>query len=486
MKFLIYCFFILTLCISTLFGQNTNYLIIDFNGKDTLPDSVYVENITQGTSLSMSGTDILHLVIKENAIAEATQENPSCLSIYPNPMESFCHFEFNTFEEGNIMIRLYHISGKVIHKYNSKLSAGKHVFQLSGISAGLYIISVETSTHSLNGKFVVVSDSKTAFSFKHTEETRFEADNKKPKLKNNNETLQEIKMDYVIGDQLMFIGYADDCLNDTLYGSPSNNTTYTFDFIKYILSITTDKIIQITSDTTAISNTEIICNDPGSIIARGVCWSISPNPSIEDEHTVDGTGTGNFNSILIGLSKGTTYYLRAYVTNIKGTYYGYPVIFTQLVIGMTYQGGIVAYIYNMDDPGYIYGQGHGIIAAPMDISSGIQWGCYGTLINGTSTALVSGKTNTEAIINGCTGSNAAYICDTFSLNGYNDWYLPSKDELNKLYLSKTIIGGFENNTYWSSSEKDAGFAWMQYFYSGNADVSYKNSIYMGVRAVRAF
>jgi hypothetical protein len=48
---------------------------------------------------------------------------------------------------------------------------------------------------------------------------------------------------------------------------------------------------------------------------------------------------------------------------------------------------------------------------------------------------------------------AARKCDDLALNGYDDWFLPSKDELNQMYLQRSVIGGF-HKCYWSSSEDD--------------------------------
>ena len=56
-------------------------------------------------------------------------------------------------------------------------------------------------------------------------------------------------------------------------------------------------------------------------------------------------------------------------------------------------------------------------------------------------------------------------------NGYDDWYLPSKDELNKLYLNKDAIGGFVNATYWSSTQSSSTLAWFQIFSTGTQTVS---------------
>jgi len=68
---------------------------------------------------------------------------------------------------------------------------------------------------------------------------------------------------------------------------------------------------------------------------------------------------------------------------------------------------------------------------------------------------------------------------------FTDWYLPSKDELNKLYLQRKIVGGFTGPNYWSSTESDGGNAWGQSFRNGKQNHGNKSSTYL-VRAVRAF
>jgi len=91
-----------------------------------------------------------------------------------------------------------------------------------------------------------------------------------------------------------------------------------------------------TSSVTAIGGTSAVCGgnvslDGGAFVnARGVCWSLSPNPTVNDNYTEDGTGVGAFTSSLTALAMGTQYYVRAYATNSVGTAYGNELMFTTL------------------------------------------------------------------------------------------------------------------------------------------------------------
>ena len=83
---------------------------------------------------------------------------------------------------------------------------------------------------------------------------------------------------------------------------------------------------------TATSGGYIIGDGGSPVTARGVCWGTSPNPTIANSKTTDGTGMGIFTSSLTGLSDNTTYYLRAYATNGGGTGYGTEITFKTLVL----------------------------------------------------------------------------------------------------------------------------------------------------------
>lgn len=159
----------------------------------------------------------------------------------------------------------------------------------------------------------------------------------------------------------------------------------------------------------------------------------------------------------------------------------------KLEIGDTYEGGKIAYIFQAGENRYVEGETHGLIAAPYDQCSNIEWGCYGIYIGGTSTALGKGYENTISIVQKSVENNAAYLCDTLSLNGFIDWFLPSLEELHLLYTNKEAIGGFSDTLYWSSSESSINdqYAWIINFACEEEDNEIKNAKCC-IRAVRYF
>jgi hypothetical protein len=175
-----------------------------------------------------------------------------------------------------------------------------------------------------------------------------------------------------------------------------------------------------------------------------------------------------------------------------------------LRVGDVYQGGKVAYILVNGDPGYDATTQHGLIAATSDQSRKITWdrltgdfySYQGTNRGAIGTAIGTGFSNTSNIIasqGGTASSYAAGVARAYTGGGYTDWYLPSKDELNKLYLNRVAIGGFISNSnglYWSSSEIQSypyHSAWLQDFSNGGPLSIFKSFDFdVNVRAIRSF
>ena len=178
-----------------------------------------------------------------------------------------------------------------------------------------------------------------------------------------------------------------------------------------------------------------------------------------------------------------------YNTTIKSfqCYNGTSWYSTVHFIGENYGGGIVFFIYDN-------GQ-HGLIASLNNQSNGTTWynGTY-TYTGATGDGMNAGAMNTvqiEAtqIAANPTGDFAAKVCRAYSVTvggiTYGDWYLPSKYELNLLYLKQNLVGGFSGLAYWSSSEVDNNYAWDQSF--GNGSRYNGNKFFSNyVRAIRSF
>ena len=148
-------------------------------------------------------------------------------------------------------------------------------------------------------------------------------------------------------------------------------------------------------------------------------------------------------------------------------------------IGEHFGGGTVFYVDSAGE--------HGLIAADSDQGMRIRWNSGANMLtNATGDGVGAGAANTKLII-GLHGPGiyAAALCSAYHGGGFTDWYLPSKAELNLLYMKKNLFGGFLDCYYWSSTEYVSYDAWNQSF--GQGDQFGGSKEYPGgIRAVRAF
>jgi uncharacterized repeat protein (TIGR02543 family) len=162
-------------------------------------------------------------------------------------------------------------------------------------------------------------------------------------------------------------------------------------------------------------------------------------------------------------------------------------------IGDTGPGGGKIFYYNpagftvqMADPAQNY-TAHYLEAAPNDMATTLTWGSSSyTSTNSTAEGIGEGRKNTALILATDANAPAAKACADAVYGGKTDWFLPSKDELNQLYVNRTSVGNMGTVYYWSSSQFTIYLAWLQRFSDGNQNNNGDEFSTNSVRAVRAF
>ena len=147
----------------------------------------------------------------------------------------------------------------------------------------------------------------------------------------------------------------------------------------------------------------------GSLLSKGVCWSINPNPTLSDYSTSIPISVSGLRASLTNLTPNTTYYIRPYGTNTAGTSYGTQESFTTspLAMGDKYGGGVVLYVNKSGDVGYDANVQHGVILSDINVPY-------------TGATLV----NTNKVPQQGVNYDFDAICNSWVYNGYDDWVLP--------------------------------------------------------------
>ncbi|MBR3939266.1 MAG: DUF1566 domain-containing protein [Bacteroidales bacterium] len=272
----------------------------------------------------------------------------------------------------------------------------------------------------------------------------------------------------------------------TAYGEEKSFTT----LLATIPTVTTNNVSSITANRAVCGGN---VSDAGNltVTARGVCWNTSPNPTIDNNKTTDGSGEGSFTSNITGLTGNTTYYVRAYATNSKGTAYGEERSFTTLPginghdwVDLGLPSGTKWATCNVgatspEEYGNYYAWGETTTKTSYNNSNSVTYGQSMNDISGNATYDVATanwggtwrmptKAEMEELVNNCTwtwttqnGVNGYRVTGT---NG-NSIFLPAAGNCGG--TSRYRIG--ESGYYWSSTplESNTNYAYTLDFDSGS-------------------
>jgi uncharacterized protein (TIGR02145 family) len=316
-------FFLSAIFILSSLSQYGQSITLIFTAKDSetqeyiVLDSVLVENLTLWVDTVVYGpVPVLVLpftVGMEENIPEGTSFQ--LLPGGPNPFHGKTMVNVYLPARGGLRLSLADEMGKQMTAYDEVLDPGIHGFEISSCKQGFLLLGAYNGNEFQSIKLINTSSSSPGDGIKYIGTSQ-------KALKSTYNPLDGIFL-YHLGDQLQYTALASGYYSGVLQDSPSEDSIYTFYMLAFAdpPSVTTAEVSD-TTQTTATCGGEVISDGGTPVTSRGVCWSTSQNPTIEDSHTVDGNGLGEFISYLTGLTPSTQYYVRAYAINSAGISYG--------------------------------------------------------------------------------------------------------------------------------------------------------------------
>jgi uncharacterized protein (TIGR02145 family) len=203
--------------------QSQNYQIsFTASGSASSIDSIYVENLTQGTTLMLNEDDVLHLVV--NVGIHSFTENQSNLFMYPNPMTESTLIEFNSSVSGQLEVEIFSMNGTLIAKQSLSAQYGLNQIEISNLQTGLYTVMLSSADRQVSAKLISMSSSKGKPVIRIlSREQVFDSGDLKS-------TKNLVQMQYNDGERILFKAYSGSYKRvSTLL--PTQNQTVDFHFI---------------------------------------------------------------------------------------------------------------------------------------------------------------------------------------------------------------------------------------------------------------
>jgi uncharacterized protein (TIGR02145 family) len=219
-----YSFFLLLLILAINLHAQDYQISFAGTGASATVDSVKVENLTQGESIIISGSEVLHLVKTITGINQL----PDCentFRIYPNPITDNSTIDFVATAPGTATIELLETNGKRVGKTQSILTIGAHSFNVSGLCRGIYTVRINSNAYTYTGKLISNGEPCSAVKISYNGYSDIQVAS--PKFKNAN---VEKTMQYTTGDKLKLTGKTGN-YSTVIIDVPTQSKTISFTFV---------------------------------------------------------------------------------------------------------------------------------------------------------------------------------------------------------------------------------------------------------------
>jgi uncharacterized protein (TIGR02145 family) len=223
-------FALLVFSVLTLNAQNYQ-ITFTGTGASTTVNTVKVENLTAGTSLTLNGSDILRLTFA-TAINSPIDYQSSDIKIYPNPMTDYTTLEIFPPLSGNAVISINEITGKPVYKVQTNLENLRKSYKIAGLKTGIYLVSIKGNGYQFSGKLVSNGNPNGQVRIEEINSITQSVKLKKSESESKG-SAAIIDMLYTDGDRLKFTG-ASGNYRTIITDIPSSDKNINFDFVACI------------------------------------------------------------------------------------------------------------------------------------------------------------------------------------------------------------------------------------------------------------
>ena len=320
----------MTLIISIIEGfSQRESITLTFHAKDSLTqnslslDSVNVLNLTAGCDTTLF--DSVSVLTLEATWPVGAEEPASPLSEsfivmqnMPNPFQGSTFVRICLKNKGDLKLAVFDNQGKILSQLHDRFEKGWQLFAISAQRSQLLFLKVFDNFTTKTIKILSSGAGNEGDRISYMGQTGPGSES----LKSFTEAPGFV---YYLGNQLIYTAYVEGYHEHIIFDRPLLNETYTFNLlplwaatIPSVITLPVTNIMQ----TTAASGGNVISDGGSWVISRGICWSTSPYPTINDNYVYAGGGAGVFEIYLTWLTPNTTYFVRAFAQNSVGTAYG--------------------------------------------------------------------------------------------------------------------------------------------------------------------